>query len=96
MRLNKFLPIIILIFLNSCIGFCHVEPSYTEEAKRLYDSLGTYRVWLSKEEARKIFGGCYRFGDVIYANKNMYKTKYILVRMGEPLTYESEKLWFGF
>ncbi|MFM6972677.1 MAG: hypothetical protein ACKO46_01020 [Alphaproteobacteria bacterium] len=96
MQLNKFFLIIILLSLNSCFGFCHVEASYSEEAKRLYDSFGTYRVWLSQEEARKIFGDCYRFGDIIYANKNIYKTKYILVRMGEPLTYESEKSWPGF
>ena len=75
---------------------CHIEPKYTEEAERLYNMLGTYRVWLSYEEAHKIFGDCYRSTDMIFVSQNIFKKKYILVRFGEPITYADEDKWLGF
>ena len=86
----------ILLFLNSCVGFCHIEPSYAVEAKRLYEMIGTHRAYLSNEEAIKIFGNCYRSTDKIFISQNIYKKKYILVRFGEPITYEDENIWQGF
>ncbi len=87
---------VVLLFLNSCAGFCHIEPSYAIEAKRLYEMIGTYRIYLSDDEARKIFGNCYRSSDKIFISQNIYKKKYILVRYGEPITYEDENVWQGF
>lgn len=88
--------IFILLFLTSCQGMCFIEPKYAEEAQRLYEMTGTYRVWLSYDEAYKIFGACYRRSDTIFVSKNLYKKKYILVRFGEPITYQDENIWFGF
>ena len=93
----KLFIIVSFLFLTCCQGACFVEPKYTEEANRLYHMLGTYRVWLSDDEAYKIFGACYRKrSDFIYVSKNLYKKKYILVRFGEAITYEDENIWFGF
>lgn len=88
--------IIFLLLLTSCRGICFVEPKHTEEARRLYEMLGTYRVRLTYDEAKQIFGACYRKSDAIFVSQNMYKKKYILVRFGEPITYQDEDKWFGF
>jgi len=90
MSLSKVKIFVILIFLTSCQGACFIEPKHTEEAQRLYDMLGTYRVWLSYDEAYKLFGACYRRSDKIFVSKNLYKNKYILVRFDEPITYQDE------
>ena len=92
---NKFL-IIILFLLSSCAGVCNIEQKYTEEAWRLYNMPFTYKADLSQDEIYKIFGGCYSFGDKIYISQNMFKKKYILVKMGEPYTYADEETWLGF
>lgn len=95
-KIKKILFLVILLSLNSCYGMCFIEPKFTEEAVRLYNLPTTRRVWLSYDEARKIFGDCYRSTDRIFVADNIYKRKYILVRFGEPITYEDEKVWFGF
>jgi hypothetical protein len=86
--------IIVIFLLSSCHGVCYIEPKYSIEAKRLYESMGAYRSWMSDEEAIKIFGDCYRKTDIIYISQSFFGKKYILVRYGEPITYESDySLW---
>ena len=92
---NNFL-IISLFLLSSCTGICNIEQKYTDEARRLYEMPFTYKANLSKDEIYKIFGGCYSFGDKVFVSQNMFKKKYILVKMGEPYTYADEETWFGF
>lgn len=62
----------------------------------MYNSIGTYRVYLSEEEGKKLFGKCYRKIDKVFVFQNMYRKKYILVRNGEPYTYADEEIFFGF
>jgi hypothetical protein len=88
--------LLIFLSLNSCSGFCRIESGFEIEAKRLYEMIGTYRANIDNEQAKKIFGNCYRSTDKIFISQNIFKKKYILVRYGEPITYEDEDVWRGF
>lgn len=96
LQLAIFLSIVFL--LNSCLkaGVCWVEPSFTQEAERLYNSIGTRKISVSDEEGQKLFGSCYRSIDRVFVFQNFYRKKYILVKNGEPYTYVEEDKFFGF
>lgn len=89
---------VIIFMTNSCAvsGMCWVEPSFQEEAQRLYNSIGTYKISVSYEEGKKLFGSCYRSIDRVFVFQNMYRKKFILIKNGEPFTYVEEDKFFGF
>jgi hypothetical protein len=87
---------ILLIIISSCHGICYIEPKHTQEAERLYNSIETYRIYPTYQEAYDIFGDCYRSTDKVFVYQSIFKKKYILVRFGEPITYQDQDKWFGF
>ncbi len=96
--LKSFLIFLSFFATTSCIssGICWVEPSFKEEAERLYNSVGAYKIKVSNEEGRKLFGNCYRSIDRVFVFQNIYRKKYILIKNGEPFTYVEEDKFFGF
>lgn len=87
---------LLLLFLSSCVDvngeYCSDPGEYNKNtAQSYYDSFGVYKVRMTPEEARKMFGCNYRRGDSIYSYSTFWGKKYILVRYGKAVTYIEEK-----
>jgi hypothetical protein len=77
-----------LLLLNSCESMCFVEESDTQEASRLYNSLGTRLTDFNEYQNRYLFGDCYNpRTDRVFVYESFYSKKYILERYGKPFTY---------
>jgi hypothetical protein len=96
-KMKNFFLLIILIFITSCAEMVENigcgTPYYTEQniAKSLYNELSSFRVRMSYEQARKIFGCYYRRGDLIYSYNRLYDSGYLLMRNGEIISYREAK-----
>ena len=91
--MKKIFPILVLCFLASCygelgsIGCPHPSEYETNQAKSMYNTFGTLRVYIPEAQIKKMFGCHYNDGDRIYSYKTFWGEKFILVRYGRPITY---------
>jgi hypothetical protein len=91
--MRKLYLLLLFLFLNSCESLCFVEDSDTQEATRLYNSLGTHLADFNEYQNRYLFGDCYNpRTDRVFVYESFYSKKYILERYGKPFTY-SGRTW---
>ncbi|GDX35792.1 hypothetical protein LBMAG18_03030 [Alphaproteobacteria bacterium] len=84
---KKIICIFLVLVLNSC-AMCYVNPIDTEEAKRMYNSIGTYSVNITEEQGKELFGECYNHRtDRVFVYSTFFSKKYILEKYGRPWTY---------
>ncbi|MFM7619979.1 MAG: hypothetical protein ACKO47_00025 [Alphaproteobacteria bacterium] len=90
--LKRVLFYITTIFvLNSC-AMCYVNPADTEEAKRMFNSIGTYSINITEEQGQELFGECYDHRtDRVFVYSTFFSKKYILEKYGKPLTYSGSR-----
>lgn len=88
---KKLIFIILVLVLNSC-AMCYVNPADTEEAKRMYNSIGTYAVTITEDQGRELFGECYDHRtDRVFVYSTFFSKKYILEKYGKPWTYAGSR-----
>ena len=88
---KKLICLILVFVLNSC-AMCYVNPADTEEAKRMYNSIGTYAVNITEEQGRELFGECYDHrSDRVFVYSTFFSKKYILEKYGRPWTYAGSR-----
>ena len=64
----------------------------TREAKIMYNTIGTYMVRMSDEQAYRLFGDCYNpRSDRIFVYSTFFSKKYILEKYGQPWTYAGDR-----
>lgn len=90
--MKKYFFLLICLLCSNCAGMCFVNAEDTKEAKRMYDSYGTYLAQISEQEKKDLFGECYDpRTDRIFIYSTLYSKKYILERVGEPFTYAGSR-----
>ncbi|MES2962204.1 MAG: hypothetical protein V4694_07480 [Pseudomonadota bacterium] len=91
--MRKIFVISAFCLLTSCYGElgslgCPYPSEYEiNQAKLMYNTFGTSRVYVPDVQAHKMFGCHYNDGDRIYSYKTFWGEKFILVRYGKPITY---------
>ena len=97
--MKKIALILILISLNSCLGIlqqvgCFSPSEYEKnEAYKLFYSVSSTKKELYGDRGPlgyQIFGCHYYPGDDVYYYKTIFRSGYILVRGGIPVTYFEE------
>jgi hypothetical protein len=80
-----------LLILASCHPACEKNEIKQMEAQAMYNAFGTSIVRdMTNERAREIFGCYYQDGDQVYVYKTLWGEKYILMHLGQAVTYANK------